>query len=88
MAGLPAYTSAPGTLITSHAMQTLGLQALPAAWLIQTPHALTAAQIQTARKAAATSGLYVETRTSPASLAPYGTGRRRPGSPWPSASWP
>ncbi|MGH9057543.1 MAG: FtsX-like permease family protein [Acidimicrobiales bacterium] len=70
VAGLPAYTSAPGTLITSHAMQTLGLQALPAAWLIQTPHSLTTAQIQTARKAAATSGLYVETRTSPTSLAP------------------
>ena len=31
VAGLPAYTSAPGTLITSHAMQTMGLQPLPAA---------------------------------------------------------
>jgi putative ABC transport system permease protein len=67
---LPLYTSAPGTLITTKAIQTLGLQLVPAAWLIQTRNPLTTAQIQTARKAAADAGLYVETRTVQTSLAP------------------
>jgi putative ABC transport system permease protein len=70
VAQLPAYTSEPGTLITSHAMQTLGLRPIPAAWLLQTGARVTAAQIQTARKAAAGAGLYVETRTVQKSLAP------------------
>ncbi len=39
--GLPLYTSDPGTLITTKAMQTLGLQPIPAAWLIQTRGPLT-----------------------------------------------
>jgi putative ABC transport system permease protein len=68
--GLPSYTSDPGTLITSKAMRTLGLQPIPAAWLIQTRGPLTSAQIQTAQKAAAGAGLYVETRTVQASLTP------------------
>jgi putative ABC transport system permease protein len=51
-------------------MQTLGLQAIPSDWLMVAPHALTAAQIATAQKAAAGVGLYVETRTVPKSLAP------------------
>jgi putative ABC transport system permease protein len=67
---LPLYTSEPGTLITPKAMQTLGLQLIPAAWLIRTHNPLTTAQIQTAQKAAASAGLYVETRTAQASLAP------------------
>jgi putative ABC transport system permease protein len=68
--GLPPYTSDAGTLITAQAMQRLGLQSLPAAWLIQTSGPLTSAQIAAARKAAAGAGLYVETRQAPASLAP------------------
>ena len=67
---LPVYTSDPGTLITPTAMQALGLQPTPAAWLIQTRGPLTTAQIQTAQNAAATAGLYVETRTVQTSLAP------------------
>jgi putative ABC transport system permease protein len=67
---LPIYTSDPGTLITTKAMRTLGLQPTLAAWLIQTRHPLTAAQVQTAQKAAADAGLYVETRTVQTSLAP------------------
>jgi putative ABC transport system permease protein len=59
---LPRYSSDPNTLITTHALQTLGLQAQPAAWLIQTPHALTSAQIDTARNLAAGAGLTIETR--------------------------
>jgi putative ABC transport system permease protein len=67
---LPAYTSDPNTLITTHAMQALGLQPLPAGWLLQTPHPLTAAQLATARKAAAGTGLYMESRKPQKSLAP------------------
>ena len=51
-------------------MQVLGLQALPAGFLIETPHALTAPQIQTAQRMAAATGLAVETRSTPKSLAP------------------
>jgi putative ABC transport system permease protein len=51
-------------------MQVLGLQPLPAGFLIETPHALTAAQIQAAQKMAAATGLSVETRSTPKSLAP------------------
>ena len=67
---LPLYTSDPGTLITTKAMHTLGLRLIRAAWLIQTRGPLTTAQIQTVQKAAASAGLYVETRTVQASLAP------------------
>ena len=51
------------------AMARLGLQAVPAGWLLQTPHALTTKQIAAARKAAAAAGLTIETRTSNRSLA-------------------
>jgi putative ABC transport system permease protein len=67
---LPAYTSAPSALITSHAMQELGLEAIPAGWLIQTAYPLTTGQIDTAQKAAAAAGLYVETQSKQKSLAP------------------
>jgi putative ABC transport system permease protein len=67
---LPAYTSDPNTLITTHAMQALGLQPLPAGWLLQARHPFTAAQLATARRAAASTGLYVESRKPQKSLAP------------------
>jgi putative ABC transport system permease protein len=67
---LPAYTSAPSALITSHAMQVLGLEAVPAGWLLRTNSALTTGQIDTAQKAAAAAGLYVETQSKQKSLAP------------------
>jgi putative ABC transport system permease protein len=67
---LPMYTSDPGTLITGKAMQTLGLQPILTAWLIQTHAPLTVAQIQTAQREAASAGLYVETRRLQTSLAP------------------
>ena len=43
---------------------------MPAAWLIQATGPLTTKQIQTARTAAAGVGLYLETKTKQASLAP------------------
>ncbi len=66
---LPGYTSAPTALITAHAMQELGLEAIPAGWLVQTPGPLTTGQIDTAQKAAAAAGLYVETKSVQKSLA-------------------
>ncbi|HWG73967.1 MAG TPA: hypothetical protein VG184_07930 [Acidimicrobiales bacterium] len=67
---LPLYTSAPGTLLTPGAVQRFGLKEVPAAWWIQASGPLTSQQIQTARATAASIGLYVETRTKQASLAP------------------
>jgi putative ABC transport system permease protein len=67
---LPTYDSDPTALITPYGMRTFGLAADPAAWLIHTPSPLTAAQIETARRAAATAGLVIETRSAPKSFAP------------------
>jgi putative ABC transport system permease protein len=67
---LPLYTSAPGILLTTTAMQRLGLDAVPAAWLIEGAAPFTSQQIETARAAATGMGVYVETRTKPASSAP------------------
>jgi putative ABC transport system permease protein len=63
MLGLPRYTSAPNTLLTPHAMTVLKLHPVLAAWLIQAPKALTAAQVTRADHWAAQSGLTVETTT-------------------------
>jgi len=59
---LPRYSSDPSTLITAHAMRTVGALAVPAAWLVQTPRALTSAQVDKASNLAAGAGLAVETR--------------------------
>ncbi len=63
-------TSDPNTLLTSHGMQALGLQRIPAAFLIETPHPLTTAQIHAAQKTAAAAGLSVESTSTQRSLAP------------------
>jgi putative ABC transport system permease protein len=67
---LPLYTSAPGTLLTTGAVQRLGLDVVPAAWLIQASGPLTSQQLQTARTTASSVGLYVEATTKQSSLAP------------------
>jgi putative ABC transport system permease protein len=67
---LPVDTSDPNTLLTGHAMQALGLEAVPSGWLVQTPVPLTTAQIDAARRVAASAGLSVETTTAQKSLAP------------------
>ena len=71
VSALPSGTSAPNTLITEHAVRQLGLQSSvsPAAWFIQTPQPLTAAQIKSAQLTAATAGLAVETKSSAPSSA-------------------
>jgi len=59
---LPRYSSDPNTLITPHAIRTLGLGTAPAAWVVQTPRALTSAQVDNASNLAAIAGLAVESR--------------------------
>ena len=61
---LPSGTSAPNTVITEHAIRTLGLHAVPDGWLIQSPNPPTAGQITSARAAAAAKGMTVETKSS------------------------
>lgn len=69
-ATLSRFGSDPGTLITTNAVQHLGLQTIPAGWLLQTDQRLTASQIGTARQGSATAGLFMETRSPQHSLAP------------------
>ncbi|MGH3183179.1 MAG: hypothetical protein ACRDOE_14950, partial [Streptosporangiaceae bacterium] len=66
---LPSGTSAPNTVITEHAIHTLGLQTSTAGWLIQTPNPPTAAQITDARLTAAAAGMAIETKSSTPSSA-------------------
>ena len=63
---LPSGTSAPNTVITEHAIATLGLGSSESltGWLILAPHNLTAAQITNAKLTAAAKGMSVETRNS------------------------
>ena len=68
---LPAGTSAPNTVITEHAIHTLGLGASVSVqgWLIQTPHNPSAAQITNARLTAGAAGMTIETKSSTPSSA-------------------
>jgi putative ABC transport system permease protein len=61
---LPSGTSAPNTVLTEHAVNTLGLRPTvsTAGWLIQAAQPLTASQISSARLAAAAANMTVETR--------------------------
>lgn len=62
---LPAYTSAPNTLITPQAMTADGYTAEPVGWLVQAKQPLTTAQITQAQQRAAAAGISIETRTGP-----------------------
>lgn len=69
---LPSGTSAPNTVITQHAIDTLHLRGSieTAGWLITVPNGLTPAQVTSAQHlAAGASGMSVETRNSIPSLA-------------------
>ena len=59
---LPAGTSAPNTVITEHAVHQLHLQTSTSGWLIQGAHPFTAAQINSAQRAAAAAGMTVESK--------------------------
>jgi putative ABC transport system permease protein len=56
-------------VITSRTVHELGLHAITAGWLVQTPHPPTAAQITNARLTAAEAGLTIETKSSAPSSA-------------------
>ena len=64
VSALPSGTSAPNTVITEHAIRALGLHTVPDGWLIESPNPPTAGQITSARVAAATAGMTVETKSS------------------------
>ena len=66
---LPSGTSGPNTVITEHAIHTLGLHTSPSGWLIQAPHPPTAAQITDARLTAGAAGMTIETKSSTPSSA-------------------
>ena len=66
---LPSGTSAPNTVITEHAIRTLGLHTSASGWLIQAPHPPTAAQITGARLTACAAGMTIETKSSTPSSA-------------------
>jgi putative ABC transport system permease protein len=66
---LPTYSSDPNLLVTAYGVRKLGLQATPAAWLIQTPKPLNALQINSARQTAAAAGMTIETTNDEPSLA-------------------
>jgi putative ABC transport system permease protein len=69
-ASLPTDASAPNLLATERAVTALKLQVTTnAAWLIQTPQALTSIQINTARQLAVGAGMTIETRSQAPSLA-------------------
>jgi len=69
---LPRYTSDPNSLITTHAIETLGLRVLPAGWLIPADHPLTPSEVDSARRVAAAAGLTIEPRSAPHSLTALG----------------
>jgi putative ABC transport system permease protein len=66
---LPPQTSAPNSLLTEAAMARNGWVPVRAAWIIESPHALTGEQIRAARAAAVDAGVAIEVRSSQDALA-------------------
>lgn len=71
VSALPSGTSAPNIVLTEHAIRTLGIESTvkSRSWLIETPHALTAAQIQDAQTTAAAAGMTIEAKNDQPSSA-------------------
>ena len=61
---LPSGTSAPNTVLTEHAVRTLGLHAAIDGWLVSSPGSLTVAQINAARQLALAADMTIETKSS------------------------
>jgi putative ABC transport system permease protein len=61
---LPSGVSAPNTVITEHAIETLGLSTSVSVsgWLLQAPNAISASQLSTARLAASAAGMSIESK--------------------------
>ncbi len=68
ISALPSGEHAPNTLITESAVSALGMQVVPVGWIIQSPTALTAAQINAARQGALAAGATIETKSGQLSL--------------------
>jgi putative ABC transport system permease protein len=68
---LPAGVSAPNTVITEHAIKTLGLATSVSVegWLLETPGPITASQLTTARLAASAAGMNIESKNDEPSSA-------------------
>jgi putative ABC transport system permease protein len=71
---LPPYTSAPNSLLTEAAVRRHGWVSARAAWIVESPHPLTAAQVKAARAVAADAGLAVEVRSHHDALSALRTG--------------
>ena len=71
---LPRYGEAPNSLITEAAMTRHGWVPMRAAWLVESPDALTSAQVSAARAAAADAGLTIDVRADQDGLAALRTG--------------
>ena len=65
---LPTDVDDPNLLVTTHAVRELKLQVIQAGWLIQTPHPLTALQVEIARRDAVAARLTIETKNDDPSL--------------------
>jgi putative ABC transport system permease protein len=63
MPELPVNSSSPNSLITMHAVKTMGLALAPAAWLVVAASPLTPAEITSARQIAASAGVTIETQS-------------------------
>jgi putative ABC transport system permease protein len=71
---LPSGTSAPNTVLTMHAVQSLHATMLLSGWLVQTPEPLTAVQISSTRSAVAAAGGTLETKSGQLGLSQITSG--------------
>jgi putative ABC transport system permease protein len=71
---LPAYTSAPASLITTNGLRRGGWQPAPVGWLVEARTPPTSAQLAQARQVAADTGMTLETRDNQTGLAAIRTG--------------
>ena len=67
-ATLPTFASDPNLLVTTSAVDTLGLRTATVAWLIQAARALDPLQVSTAARVASAAGLTIETKSGAPSL--------------------
>jgi putative ABC transport system permease protein len=71
---LPAYTSAPTSLITTNGLRRGGWRPAPAGWLVEARTPPTSAQLAQAREVAADTGMTIETRDKQTGLTAIRTG--------------
>ncbi len=74
MSKLPVGTDVPNTVITESAVKALHETLVPVGWLIQTPTALTAVQVNAARQAAIGLGTTIDTKSGQLSLSEISNG--------------